>query len=69
MMFSDDYTRSPAPRGHVMSNQGDARETAYRNYEAIARSGASKEAKDTAWGEYLAKLAADTGAQQARKLH
>jgi|EndMetStandDraft_5_1072996.scaffolds.fasta_scaffold1826837_1 hypothetical protein len=52
-----------------MSNQGDARERAYNNYKAVARSGASKEAKDTAWGEYLAKLAADTGAQQARKLH
>lgn len=52
-----------------MSNQGDARERAYNNYKAVARSGASKAAKDTAWAEYLAKLAADTGAQQARKLH
>lgn len=52
-----------------MSNQSDARERAYNNYKTVANSGASKEAKDTAWGEYLAKLAADTGAQQASKKH
>lgn len=52
-----------------MSNQGDARERAYRSYQQAVQSGASKETKDTLWATYLAKLAADTGAQQARKLH
>jgi|GEM_PF-3427097 len=52
-----------------MSNQGDAREAAYRAYERAARSGASKADKDTLWGTYLAKLAADPRAQQAPKLH
>jgi hypothetical protein len=53
-----------------MSNQGDAREQAYRAYETAARNGdTSKADKDTLWSAYLAKLAADPGAQQARKLH
>lgn len=53
-----------------MSNQGDTREKAYRAYEQAAKnSGTSKADKDTLWSAYLAKLAADTGAQQAPKLH
>jgi hypothetical protein len=53
-----------------MSNQGDARESAYQAYAQAARnSEVSKATKDTLWSEYLAKLSADPGAQQARKLH
>ncbi len=53
-----------------MSNQGDARERAYNNYLIIAANpNSSKNDKDAAWGTYLVKLAADTGAQQASKKH
>ena len=53
-----------------MSNQGDARESAYQAYAQAARNPAvPKATKDALWSTYLAKLNADTGAQQARKLH
>lgn len=52
-----------------MSNQSDARERAYRNYESSCNAGADKRTLDQLWAVYLAKLSADSGAAQASKKH